>query len=791
MSTPPASPRPAPSRPADAPARLRLEARGAVQGVGFRPFVFRLATELGVGGWIANDPEGVRMEVEAAADVLADFVRRLQRELPRAAALHELRQAPVSPVGETEFTIRGSHAGGRRGAVVLPDLASCAQCLDDVQRPGDRRYGYPFANCTNCGPRFSIVRALPYDRPNTTMAGFTMCAACAAEYADPRDRRFHAQPNACADCGPRLALWDAHGRDLHAASSADAVAAVAQALADGQIVAVKGLGGFHLMADARSAEAVCRMRRLKRRPTKPLALMVRDLAQARELCELPPEAEAVMESPAAPIVLLARLPGAEIAREVAPGNPTLGLMLPPTPLHHLLLRAAGFPLVATSGNLSEEPICTDEAEAVERLGGIADLFLVHDRPIERHVDDSVAWVLRGQARLLRRARGYAPLPVRLTEPVPPVLAVGAHLKSAVALGLGRQVFLSQHIGDLETPQAYAAFERVIADFLRLYDARPVAVAHDLHPDYLSTRWADAADEVLGPEVRRIAVQHHHAHLAACLAENHASGSALGVIWDGAGLGPDGTVWGGEFLLGDAAGYERVASLLPFRLPGGDAAAREPRRVALALLWEMLGAEAAERIDFAPVAALAPAERALLAQMLEREVRSPVTTSMGRLFDGVAALLDLRQTASFEGEAAMALEHAADADAHGAYALPLLPPAADGGPLRLDWRATLATLLEERARGIDPGRIAARFHDALVGGILAVARHAGVEQVALSGGAFQNRLLTERAARALERAGHRVLLHRAVPPNDGGIALGQVAIAAALVPIADCGVRISG
>lgn len=756
--------------------RLVLDVRGAVQGVGFRPFVYRLAQTLGMAGWIANDPEGVRIEAEADSQTLARFLERLHAELPPRAAIHELRGTWHEPLGrEQRFEIRTSADDGPRRALVLPDLAPCDDCLRELFDPADRRHAYPFTNCTNCGPRFSIVRALPYDRPNTTMAGFALCARCAAEYDDPRDRRFHAQPNACPRCGPTIALWDPEGRPL-AASPAEAVGTAVRALRQGRIVAVKGVGGFHLMTDARNADAVERLRRRKRRPTKPLALMVRDVAAARALCDVPPAAAALLAAPEAPIVLLAKRRGAAVAEAVAPGNLTLGVMLPPSPLHHLLARAADAPLVATSGNLSEEPICTESREALQRLHEIADVFLVHDRPIERHVDDSVARVLHGAPRLLRRARGYAPLPVRLASPVPAILAVGAHLKNAVALGVGRQVFLSQHIGDLETPEALAAFERVISDFLRLYAACPVAVAHDLHPDYASTRWTERMPAAL-EGAARIAVQHHHAHLAACLAENGAVGPALGVVWDGTGYGSDGSIWGGEFLVGDAGGYERLATLWPFRLPGGDAAVREPRRTALALLHAALGPQALEHVALPPVAATPAAERRLLHPMLAHGTSSPWTSSVGRLFDGIAALLGLAQANRFEGEAAMQLEFAAEAAEAGAYPLPLVEPA-EGGPVRLDWRPMLRQLLRERERGVHTARLAARFHNALVDAIRAVARRAGQPRVALCGGAFQNRILVERAARALEDDGFEVLLHSAVPPNDGGIALGQVAIAAA-------------
>ena len=759
--------------------RVRIEVRGAVQGVGFRPFVYRLARETGLGGWVINGPAGVVIEAEGEADAVDGFLARLRSELPPSASIEEMAVTELPAEGEAEFAIRASDTEGERTAVVLPDLATCPACLREVLDPRDRRHGYPFANCTHCGPRFTILRALPYDRPNTTMAGVAMCPACRAEYADPLDRRFHAQPIACPVCGPRVELWGATGAVLRSGDAAAVIREAAEALAGGDIVAVKGLGGFHLMCDARHAGAVMRLRARKHRPVKPLAVMVRDLEMAAALCDVSPEAEALLASPQAPIVLLPRRVEAEIAGVVAPGNPSLGVMLPSTPLHHLLLRAAGFPLVATSGNLSEEPICTDEREAVVRLGAIADLFLVHDRPIERHVDDSVAWMLRGEPRLLRRARGYAPLPVRVARAHPPILAVGAHLKNTVALGVGRQVFVSQHIGDLETAESFAAFERVIADFLRLYEAAPAAVAHDLHPDYASTTWAERAPG-LPAGVRRIAVQHHHAHLAACLAENGVAGPALGIIWDGTGYGPDGVIWGGEMLVGNAGGYRRAAHLLPFALPGGDAAVREPRRTALSLLRDALGDDALDRRDLPPLADIAPAELRVLRTMLAKGLNTPRTTSMGRLFDGVAALVGVRQRVGFEGEAAMALEWIADPHERGAYELPLVPGDSPDAPQILDWRPTIRPIAEEVGAGVRPAAIAARFHNTLVAAAVEVARMVGEPRVALSGGCFQNRLLTERLADALENAGFEVLLHRHVPPNDGGISLGQVAVAAAML-----------
>lgn len=652
--------------------RLHIHIHGAVQGVGFRPFVYRLATELALTGWIINDTHGVVIEVEGPQPRLDRFLERLRKEKPPLATIHALDVTRQHPAGDSSFEIRRSEGQGSKTTLILPDIATCDDCLREVFDPTNRRYRYPFTNCTNCGPRLSIIQALPYDRPHTTMNHFSMCPACQHEYDNPLDRRFHAQPNACPVCGPRLHLVGRDGLPIAPGATAsgegDAVQQAADALRRGAILAVKGIGGFHLVVDAHNTDAVVRLRQRKRRGDKPFALMVRDMAQAQEVCILSPQAEAVLASPEAPIVLLPRAAHTMVSEQVAPDITTLGIMLPSTPLHHLLLREVNVPVVATSGNLSDEPICTDNEEALHRLGTIADCFLLHNRPIARHVDDSVAWVMDGEPRLLRRARGYAPLPVLVQRRLPCILAVGAHQKNTIALSVPAdgldtpytQVFISQHIGDLETPEAVAAFERVVADMLRLYEATPAAIAHDMHPDYHATRWAQQAQPDPVPSL--IPVQHHHAHFAACLAENGVDGPALGVVWDGTGYGTDGTIWGGEFLHGGVAACRRVAHLLPFRLPGGEAAVREPRRVALALLWGLYG-EAVEAVlehdDLAPVRSFRPAERRLLVQMLERGINAPVTTSAGRLFDAIAALIGLHQQVTFEGQAAIALEAIAD------------------------------------------------------------------------------------------------------------------------------------
>jgi len=763
----------------DAPARLRIRVRGAVQGVGYRPFVYRLAHSLGVAGWVSNDTRGVIIEAEGARAVLDAFVAGLEQMAPPRAQVHSVEEESIAVLGTDGFTIVPSDTTGALEAVMLPDLATCADCIAEVHAAGNRRSGYAFTNCTNCGPRFTIIQALPYDRPGTTMQDFRMCDACEAEYHEPLDRRFHAQPNACPACGPHLALHDATGAliDVGDAGRVGADRAIVQRAADaleaGSILAVKGLGGFHLMVDATNETAVRRLRERKRRPARPFALMVRDVDAARTLCEVSDDAATLLAGPAAPIILLDRHDAAPVADSVAPGQRRLGVMLPAMPLQHLLLDAFARPVVATSGNLSDEPICTSAEEALDRLRDVADLFLTHDRPIARHVDDSVVFFAAGAPRLLRRARGYAPLPVPLSRAVPDILAVGAQLKNTIALARGRDVFLSQHIGDLDAMPARHAFERVISDFLRMYEGRPVAIAHDLHPDYASTQWAARFAATAGLPL--IGVQHHHAHHAACLAENRHEGPALGVVWDGTGLGTDRTIWGGEFLYGDAAAVTRVAHLRTFRLPGGDAAIQEPRRATLALLYERFGADALRNIHLVALDSVEDSTRALLLRMLERKFHAPVTSSAGRLLDGLAVLLGLAPVASYEGEAAITLETLAAPDERAAYHMALQ----DGdGALVLDWQPMLDAVLADLVRGIDGARIAARIHNGMADAIVQVCARVGAETVALSGGCFQNWLLLDRTVPLLRAQGHQVLLHAQVPPNDGGIALGQIAVAAA-------------
>jgi hydrogenase maturation protein HypF len=754
--------------------RLRLAIQGAVQGVGFRPFVLRLATELELAGWVSNTAQGLLLEVEGPPPRLQTFLARFQQEKPVHAVIQSLESSFHEPAGFATFQIRPSATTGAKSALVLPDYATCADCLHDIGEPGNRRYRYPFTNCTHCGPRFSIIQALPYDRPNTTMRGFTMCEACQAEYEDPRDRRFHAQPNACPQCGPHLELWDAQGVAI--ALHDDALLQAADLLRGGAILAVKGLGGFHLLVDARREEAVSALRRRKRREAKPFALMCPTLEAAKGLCEASAQEEELLLSPESPILLLRRLAaaGEQVARSVAPENPYLGVMLPYTPLHHLLMAELAFPVVATSGNLSEEPICTDEQEALRRLAGLADFFLVHNRPIARHVDDSVVRFLLGRELVLRRARGYAPLPITLAEPVPSVFAVGAHLKNTIAVSLGADVFVSQHIGDLETAQAFAAFQEVGTRFREMYELQPVAVVCDLHPDYLSTQFARKS----GLPV--VSVQHHYAHVLAGMAENHLRGTVLGVSWDGTGYGLDQTVWGGEFLRVTESGFERVAHLRTFGLPGGDLAVRQPRRTALGLLYEIFGDDLFTMHDLAPLQAFSPSELAVVRTMLQKNINAPRTSSAGRLFDAVAALAGLQQIVHFEGQAALYLEFALDGiETDESYRMDLINPASRSSqdPLIVDWAPLVRGVLDDIRRGVSTGLIAAKFHNALVEAIVAVAVKAQEECVVLTGGCFQNKYLTERAVSRLRSASFRPYWHRRIPPNDGGIAVGQVVAAA--------------
>jgi hydrogenase maturation protein HypF len=716
--------------------RLRITLRGAVQGVGFRPFVYRLATEMSLTGWVLNSSAGLVVEVEGPSEQLSRFEQRLEQERPKASVVNVREFAWLTAEGSTRFEILASDHDSSKTVNVLPDLATCTDCREELFDPENRRFEYPFTNCTNCGPRYTIVVDIPYDRPNTTMREFVLCPHCREEYEDPANRRFHAQPNACPVCGPQLD-----------GTIEDAV----EALRLGEIVALKGVGGFQLLADARNSEAVARLRERKHREEKPFALMMPSLEMARQYCEISPAEVELLESQAAPIVLLRPKPGTDIARNVAHCSPYLGVMLPYSPLHHLLMEECRFPLIATSGNRSDEPIAIANDEATLRLKNIAGHFLMHNRPIVRACDDSVVRLTRGRAAVLRRARGYAPLGIRVAHALPPVLAVGGHLKNTVAIGVGQDVFLSQHIGDLETLEARGAFENAIDDLCRLYSFKPEVVACDLHPDYASTHWAERSGLPL------VRVQHHQAHVAACAAENFVPEPYLGISWDGTGYGLDGAIWGGEFFHVDGNQFQRIAHLRSFGLPGGDAAIREGWRSATSLLYTALGREAA----FLESTGNAVADARIM-YMLDRGLNVIPTTSVGRLFDAISCIVGITRKNRFEGQAAMLLENEIGLlQTEEAYPLP-------GG----DWGPLISAVIADKTAGVATSRIAARFHNALVEWILEVAAAAKLKQIVLSGGVFQNRYLTERAAAALESRGFAVHTHRQVPPNDGGIALGQ-------------------
>lgn len=743
---------------------VMLRVRGTVQGVGFRPFVHRTAAGLGLRGWVVNDGEGVLVRAAGDAAHIAELAEALVRDAPPAANVESVsRLAPrpgLPPAGET-FRIAPSLVGGEVATATPADLALCAECRRELFDPQDRRYHYPFINCTQCGPRYSIIEQLPYDRPGTTMRCFRMCPACAGEYVNPASRRFHAEPNACADCGPQLTLCDPAG--VIVGGPETALSQARAVLRAGRIVALKGVGGYHLLCDATNEAAVLGLRRRKHRDAKPFAVMFRDLAQLRQFAHVDATAESLLVSPAAPIVLVPRLPDAALAAAVAPGNPWVGALLPYAPLQVLLMEGLDFPVVATSANLATEPICTDNTEARQRLAGIADLYLEHDRPIAHPVDDSVVRVAENsEPILLRRARGYAPAPLTLPGALPgPLLCVGGQMKNTVAVATGAHLVLSPHLGELDNVATQAAFRRAIATLGRLHGEGFTAVAHDKHPAYDSTRYASQ----LG--LRAIPVQHHLAHVLACLLEHHhPAQDVLGIAWDGTGYGEDGTVWGGEFILLREHRAERFARLRPFRLPGSEAAVSDARRIALGLAHEMgLYPRMAARF------AVPDRDADVIRTMLTQGLNSPLCSSAGRLFDGFGALLGLGERNHFEGQLPLAVESAAYAYTgdHRALPFPVTRRRSPGVHFEIDWEPAVAELLHF---GGDPGADAAAFHRGLVAAMVDVARRAGVGTVALTGGCFQNALLHSLASAALTDAGFRVLVHRRLSPNDNSIAAGQ-------------------
>lgn len=766
------------SQPAADKQGLTIHISGVVQGVGFRPFVYGLAQRFNLSGWVRNTSSGVDIEVDGPAAALAAFETALQEELPPLARIDAFQSQVGSANGFTTFEIRASQAEPGAFQPISPDMTICDDCLREMADPSDRRYRYPFINCTNCGPRYTIIKDIPYDRPETTMAVFPMCPECAAEYHDPLDRRFHAQPVACPVCGPHVWLADEHGE---IAAGPEAIEAVRERLAHGSIVAVKGLGGFHLACDATDAEAVAELRRRKLRVDKPFAVMMPDLATVEAHCYVNVAEAELLLSRARPIVLLQRRPESNVAAAVAPGQNNLGVMLPYTPLHHLLLeKSPDFPeaLVMTSGNLSEEPIAYTNAQAVSQLASLADVMLLHNREIYTRCDDSVMCALDMDSTTalmpVRRSRGYAPFPVRLPFDSPSLLATGAELKNTFCLVRDDYAFLSQHIGDMANFETLQSFEQGVAHMEKLFRIRPELIAYDLHPDYMATRYA--LERATREGLPSIGVQHHHAHIAAGMAEHKLDGSepVIGLAFDGTGYGDDGAIWGGELLIATYAGYERTAHLPYVPLPGGDRAVREPWRMALA--W-LSSAGLAWNDDLPPVRyANEYSEHGLAAvrQMLTSGLNAPPTSSMGRLFDAFAALIGIRQTVNYEAQAAIELEAIVDLDETNAYSFAVT----DG---LLDPRAALVEALSDWRAGVPPAKMAARFHQMVAQLSQTAARQARgyhrLSKVVLSGGVWQNRTLLIRTAGLLEQDGFEVLIHQAVPPNDGGLSLGQAAIAA--------------
>ena len=757
--------------------RWRVKIAGVVQGVGFRPFVYGLATELGLNGEVANGTAGVLVEIEGERAQVDEFLCRLPLEVPPLAQVESVDVEEVATRGVVGFRIVASDASGAVNTKIPADAATCADCLREMLDTANRRYGYPFINCTHCGPRFTITRSIPYDRPQTSMARFTMCAECQGEYDDPRDRRFHAQPNACWECGPQLTLLDAEGV---ASRAEETVGAALKLLHAGKIVAVKGIGGFHLVVDATNQEAVVRLRERKHRIGKPLAVMVRDLEDARQICEVSDAEAALLTSSERPIVLLRALNACRLAAEVARGVPWLGIFLPYAPVQTLLLADSGLrALVMTSANLSEEPIAIANGEAVERLRGIADAFLVHDREILQRADDSVMQVVEGKPQFVRRSRGHVPLPVRLPRKTPPLLAVGGHLKSVFTLASGWHAYQSQHLGDLESVASVDFFAEALQHFEGIFQIVPEYVVHDLHPGYVSTAWALAQTQP------KIAVQHHHAHIAGCMAEHGLCGPVIGLALDGTGYGVDGHVWGGEVLIATLTDFERFAHLKYVAMPGSEAAVRQPWRMALGHLHAALGDGVFEAGVLARMK-VSESDARLLVRMIERRVNSPLTSSCGRMFDAAAALILGRDRVDYEAQAAIELEGIAESDTaerSGGYPLRHEDDGTSGA-LILDPTAMWKALLADLRSGEEPAKMSARFHAGVAVGYVRAAAAAkertGIRDVCLSGGVFHNRLLTHLVCVGLRRAGMETHLPVMVSPGDGGLSYGQAVVAAARI-----------
>jgi len=749
--------------------RLSIDIKGAVQGVGFRPFIHRIAKENNLTGFVFNSTTGVTIEVEGDKNGLDQFLHSIQKDKPQFAVINSLEFTFLDSIGYTNFEIRESKKNEKVTALILPDISICNYCLEELFDPYNRRYLYPFINCTNCGPRFSIIEKLPYDRPNTTMKTFFMCAECRKEYEDISNRRYHAQPIACHDCGPQIELYGNSANLIKAHNNV--LKTCVEKIYEGKIIAFKGIGGFQLIVDALNEQAILELRARKQRDQKPFALMFPNIESVKAICELTKEEEFALLSPEAPIVLLRKkaIENSFVSNVAAINNPYLGIMLPYSPLHHLLMKEFGKPIIATSGNLSEEPMCIDNQEAFSRLKNIADYFLTHNRPIIRHVDDSIVRIVKGKKTLLRRARGFAPLPIKLNKTNKKhentkIIAVGGHLKNTVALKVDDLVFISQHIGDLSTAESFTSFKNVINDFQELYNVKPDIIVSDMHPEYLSTKYSFE----LNNNVEMI--QHHFAHIASCRIENAVAGEALGVSWDGTGYGEDKTIWGGEFFVSGNETYEHVGNFKKFYLPGGEAAVKESKRSVLGILYSIYGKNLIDHLPEAIIKQYSKNEHQLILNLIEKKINTPETSSVGRLFDAVSSLLGICHKSTYEGEAAMQLEFIADKSELSSYRYSV----EQNIKLIVNWTQTIKEILSDIDEKVRPKKISAKFHNTLAKIILEIAEITKLERVILSGGCFQNVFLLERTIDLLEGKNKKVYWHQRVPPNDGGISLGQIA-----------------
>ncbi|MFN3873146.1 MAG: carbamoyltransferase HypF [Ignavibacterium sp.] len=747
--------------------RVQILIQGAVQGVGFRPFIYKLANELSLKGIIANNVNGVIIDVEGNENTLNEFISRIKSDKPRNSVINSFTVKELLLNGYEDFQIIESESSGEPSAIILPDIAVCNECLTEMFDPENRRYLYPFINCTNCGPRFSIIESLPYDRPNTSMKIFEMCDKCREEYQNPLDRRFHAQPIACPDCGPQIQLLNQSGEII--CERQNAITKTVALIRQGKIVALKGLGGFQLIANAGDDDAVKRLRERKHRDEKPFAVMFPSIEMIKQFCDISKTEEQILNSPESPIVLVKKKnmtlhQTSAISELVAPKNPYLGVMLPYTPLHHLLMKEFGEPMIVTSGNISEEPMCIDESGAIERLSGIADYFLIHNRPIVRPVDDSVVRVVKDKLMILRRARGFSPMPISIRNAVEEnFICVGGHLKNTISLKKGNEVFISQHIGDLENTEAEKYFRNTISDFKQMYKVKPEYYVHDWHPDYSSTKFCNQQN------VKTISVQHHLAHIAACYEENKLDGKCFAVCWDGTGYGLDGTIWGGEFFIYDEYEFQHFAQFRQFRLPGGDAAARDTRRSLAGILYEIFGESIPfERLNLTHT----KKDLTIFIQMLKRNINCFTTSSAGRLFDAVSALLNICQKSTYEGQAAMMLEFIADKRINNYYYFDLL----EKEKLMVDWQPMFEEIVIDLEQKLSASEISAKFHNTLVQIIISLAKRVSHSNVLLTGGCFQNVFLLERTIERLIEEGFVPHWNKLVPTNDGGISFGQAVFA---------------